>query len=209
MSILSKKICLVGESGVGKNSLVRRFVDRRFSNKYLATVGVTISRKVVELPKANSSEQMNLQLMIWDVTGEAKFQAVAPRYLRGSSGAVIVADVSRQHTIERLPEHIQHFSSLNPQSVIFIALNKCDLIKPTKLKKLLPQKVLQQVSGIYPTSAKTGDYVDEIFQQLAYKILELGESSAPPMPQIFCSEEQNSIFVEEDSLENYAAHHEE
>jgi small GTP-binding protein len=190
MSLLSKKICIVGESGVGKNSLIRRFVDRKFSNEYLATLGVTISRKTVELPDAKSQNKLNLQLMLWDVTGEAKFQAFAPQYLRGSSGAVVVADASRQDTIERLPAHIQLFLSVNPKSVIFVALNKCDLILPTKLESLIPRQALNQVSGLYPTSAKTGTYVDEIFQHLAYKILESGTTSSPPTQPLFLGEGQ-------------------
>lgn len=190
MSLLSKKICIVGESGVGKNSLIRRFVDRKFSNEYLATLGVTISRKTVELPDAKSQDKLNLQLMLWDVTGEAKFRALAPHYLRGSSGAVVVADASRQDTIERLPAHIQLFLSVNPKSVIFVALNKCDLILPTKLENLIPRQALNQVSGLYPTSAKTGRYVDEIFQQLAYKILESGGTCSPPTPPLLLGEGQ-------------------
>lgn len=196
MSLLSKKICIVGESGVGKNSLIRRFVDRKFSNEYLATLGVTISRKTVELPDSKSQNKLNLQLMLWDVTGEAKFQAIAPHYLRGSSGALVVADASRQDTIERLPAHIQLFLSVNPKSVIFVALNKCDLILPTKLENLIPRQALKQVSGFYPTSAKTGTYVDEIFQQLAYKILESG-GTCPPTQTLFLSEEPK-ISLEED-----------
>lgn len=190
MSLLSKKICIVGESGVGKNSLIRRFVDRKFSNEYLATLGVTISRKTVELPDAKSQNKLNLQLMLWDVTGEEKFRAVAPQYLRGSSGAVVVADASRQDTIDRLPLHIQLFLSVNPKSVIFVALNKCDLILPTKLENLIPRQALNQVSGLYPTSAKTGTYVDEIFQHLAYKILESGTTSSSPTQPLFLGEGQ-------------------
>lgn len=178
MALLSKKICIIGESGVGKNSLIRRFVDRKFSNEYLATLGVTISRKTVELADAKSQNKLNLQLMLWDITGEAKFQALGSQYLRGSSGAVVVADASRQDTIDRLPAHIQLFLSVNPKSVIFVALNKCDLILPTKLENLIPHQALKQLSGLYPTSAKTGTYVDEIFQQLAYKILESGSTGA-------------------------------
>lgn len=179
MSIISKKICIVGESGVGKNSLIRRFVDRKFSNEYLATVGVTISRKRVEIADAKSQNTVNLQLILWDITGEKKFKAIVPNYLQGSSGVLIVADVSRQETIERLPEHIQLVLSVNPNSVIFIALNKCDLILPNKLDNLISRKTLKQLSGIYPTSAKTGLCVDELFHQLAYKILESCETYNP------------------------------
>lgn len=191
MALLSKKICIIGESGVGKNSLIRRFVERKFSNEYLATLGVTISRKTVELPDAKSQNKLNLQLMLWDVTGEAKFQALAAQYLRGSSGAVVVADASRQDTIERLPAHIQLFLSVNPKSVIFVALNKCDLILPTKLENLIPRQALNQVSGLYPTSAKTGRYVDEIFQHLAYKILESGSTSSSPTQPLLLGDGQH------------------
>ncbi|HBB30323.1 MAG TPA: GTP-binding protein [Cyanobacteria bacterium UBA8803] len=166
MSMISKKICLVGDFGVGKTSLIRRFVDRQFSDQYLSTVGVKISRKVVE--------SVNLQLLIWDLEGHTKFKAIAPSYLQGSSGAVIVADISRMETVERLSEHVQLFLSVNPKGAIVIALNKADLSDREKLEYLVQMvqtQELKQVSGLYLTSAKTGAFVDEIFQQLAGKIL--------------------------------------
>lgn len=158
---------MVGDFGVGKTSLIRRFVDRQFSDQYLSTVGVKISRKLLE--------SVNLQMLIWDLEGHTKFKGIAPSYLQGSSGAVIVADVSRQETIERLPEHVQLFSSVNPKGLLVIALNKCDLINDEKLEKLIQQVELQgleRVLKIYQTSAKTGSAVDEMFEQLAYKIRE-------------------------------------
>lgn len=164
--MLSKKICLVGDFGVGKTSLIRRFVDRQFSDQYLSTVGVKISRKALE--------GLNLQLLIWDLEGNTKFKAIAPSYLQGSSGAVIVADVSRSETLERLADHIKLFLSVNPKGSIVVALNKSDLIEEEKLEKLVQQVQLndwEQVLGFYLTSAKTGSCVDEIFQELAAKII--------------------------------------
>ena len=175
MSMISKKICLVGDFGVGKTSLIRRFVDRHFSDEYLSTVGVKISRKTLELEGVRQQDKLNLQLLIWDLEGHTKFKALAPSYLQGSSGVVVVADVSRTETIDRLPEHVQLFLSVNPRGSIVVALNKSDLVDEEKLEKLtkiVQFENLDQVSGIYPTSAKTGSYVDEIFQQLAYKSIE-------------------------------------
>ena len=175
MQIVSKKICLVGDFGVGKTSLIRRFVDRQFSDEYLSTVGVKISRKTVELEKVRQQDKLNLQLLIWGLEGHTKFKAIAPSYLQGSSGAVIVADVSRIETIDRLSELMQLFLSVNPKGSLVVALNKSDLIDEEKLEKLtqiVQTKKLKQVSGIYQTSAKTGSYVDDIFQQLAYKSIE-------------------------------------
>ena len=168
-------MCLVGDFGVGKTSLSRRFVDRQFSDQYLSTVGVKISRKNIELVGTKGQEKLDLQLLIWDLEGHTKFKAIAPSYLQGASGAVIVADVSRQETIDRIPEHLQLFASVNPKGSVIIALNKSDLVDEDKLAKLfeLVQDLDQEkILGIYTTSAKTGKDVDEIFQKLAYKMIE-------------------------------------
>lgn len=167
MATISKKICMVGDFGVGKTSLIRRFVDRQFSDQYLSTVGVKISRKLIE--------SVNLQLLIWDLEGHTKFKGITPSYLQGASGAVVVADVSRIETIERLAEHIQLFLSINPKGSIVVALNKSDLIDEEKLAKvtqLVQEKHSEKIVEVYQTSAKTGSYVDEMFHNLGNKILE-------------------------------------
>ena len=175
MAIISKKICMVGDFGVGKTSLIRRFVDRQFSDQYLSTVGVKISRKTVELSEIKQQNKVNLQLLIWDLEGHTKFKGIAPSYLQGSSGAIVVADVSRKETIERLSEHTKLFLSVNPKGSIIVALNKSDLVEEEKLEKLVQlvqNQGLEKVAGVYQTSAKTGLYVDEIFQKLAEKSLD-------------------------------------
>ncbi len=172
MSLISKKICIIGESEVGKNSLIRRFVDRQFSDEYLSTVGVQISRKTLKLQGVNPPYTLNLQLLIWSITGHPRFKAIAPTYLQGSIGAIAVGDLTRPKTIDRLPDHIQLFLAINPNGFIIVALNKCDLIEPKQQETLIQLNQLEQVLGIYLTSAKTGSCVDEIFLQIAYKILE-------------------------------------
>lgn len=66
--VISQKVCLVGDFGVGKTSLIRQFVDRQFSDQYLSTVGVKISRKLVAIPDA-TQEIQQLQLIVWDIEG--------------------------------------------------------------------------------------------------------------------------------------------
>ena len=174
MSTISKKMCMVGDFSVGKTSLIRRFVDRQFSDQYLSTVGVKISRKAVELQNVKQQETVNLQLLIWDIEGHTKFKAIAPSYLQGSGGVILVADLTRQETIERLIEHLNLFLSVNPKGQIIVALNKADLVAEKDLENLtkyVPEPVTKKALGIYQTSAKTGDYVDEIFQKLAYSMV--------------------------------------
>ena len=174
-STISKKICMLGDFSVGKTSLIRRFVDRQFSDSYLSTVGVKISRKTVECQLVEQQKQVNVQLLIWDLEGNTKFKAITPTYLQGASSAVVVADVSRQVTIEHILDHIQCFLSVNPKSFVIVALNKSDLIdeeQTGKILNFLSDNNIERVIATYSTSAKTGLYVDEIFQKLAYKMIQ-------------------------------------
>ena len=172
--MLSKKICLVGDFNVGKTSLIRRFVDRQFSDRYLSTVGVKISRKNVELEEVADRKNAKVQLLIWDLEGSTKFKGIAPTYLQGSKGVIIVGDLTRSETLEHIKDHIQLFLSINPKGQIIIALNKVDLVDEAKLEKLIDihQSNFQNIGTIYTTSAKTGKNVDEIFQTLTAKIVE-------------------------------------
>ncbi|HIK30923.1 MAG TPA: GTP-binding protein [Oscillatoriales cyanobacterium M59_W2019_021] len=174
MTTLSKKICMVGDFGVGKTSLIRRYVENAFSDQYLSTVGVKISRKTLELEREKPPTPVALQLMIWDLEGHTRFKSIAPSYLQGAKGALVVADVTRPETIDRLTEHIDLFGSVNPEGRTIVALNKSDLLPREKTEALL-----QQVSGleidrllsVHLTSAKTGDCVNLIFEKLARHLL--------------------------------------
>lgn len=172
--MISKKICLVGDFNVGKTSLIRRFVDRQFSDQYLSTVGVKISRKNVELEEVAGKTNVEVQLLIWDLEGSTKFKAIAPTYLQGSKGVIIVADLTRSETIEHIQDHIKLFLSMNPKGQIIVALNKSDLLDDAKIAKMMASYQLdsEKIIAIYNTSAKTGKNVDEIFQTLTAKIME-------------------------------------
>ncbi|MEH1840915.1 MAG: Rab family GTPase [Nostoc sp.] len=168
MSTISKKICLFGDFGVGKTSLIRRFVESQFSDEYLSTVGVKISRKLVSV-----SEQ-DLQLIIWDIEGSNKFKAVAKNYFQGSKGAVIVGDVTQAETLYHIQEHIQTFLAVNPKSYIVVALNKSDMIATEYLENIRQMYQFTTQANIldtYITSAKTGNNVDRIFQFLATHLI--------------------------------------
>ena len=165
---------MLGDFSVGKTSLIRRFVDRQFSDQYLSTVGVKISRKTVECQLFEQKKQVNIQLLIWDLEGNTKFKAVTPTYLQGASSAVVVADINRQVTIDHISDHIQCFLSVNPKGFVIVALNKSDLIDEETLKKYLESiamKAPDKIIATYSTSAKTGLCVDEIFQKIAYQML--------------------------------------
>ena len=170
MSIISQKICLIGDFAVGKTSLVRRFIEDKFSDRYLTTIGVKVSRKSVVV---KSSQQVNL--LVWDIEGQTKQKSISTTYLQGARGAIIVGDLTRNETLKHLSNHLQLFSEVNPQGKIIIALNKSDLITVEKLNKLIELyncDRYEQVLNTYTTSAKTGQYVNTMFDKLATRIIE-------------------------------------
>ena len=169
MALISRKVCLVGDFGVGKTSLIRRFVDRQFDDRYLSTVGVKISRKQIALPAQVGATQSELQLVIWDLEGQTKFKAIAANYLQGAKGAILVGDVTRTETLDQLTEHYQQFCHINPNSTVIIAFNKADLLDAEELAALIGQYATVD-AAVYPTSAKTKANVDEIFHALAHSM---------------------------------------
>ena len=174
MPEITKKICLLGDFSVGKTSLIRRFVEGKFSDDYLSTIGVKISRKSLEIQTSTDSCQLNL--LLWDLEGNTKFKSITPSYLKGAVGAIIVADLSRPNTLSSISQHIDLFCKVNDQGIILIALNKADLVSPEKLSKLIQSFTLKNNSLVmetYITSAKSGDKVEEMFTQLASEIIKV------------------------------------
>jgi small GTP-binding protein len=178
--VLLKKVCIIGDFGVGKTSLIRRFVDFQFSDQYLSTVGVKISRKLLLLDKITDaipgkSLPQSLQMMIWDIEGQTQFQAIVPSYLQGARGVIIVGDLSRPETIEHVQGHLSLVDSIGLKKVsIMVALNKVDLAQPnasSQQQLITTFQAHPEVVGIYTTSAKTGSNVETIFHELAQKII--------------------------------------
>jgi small GTP-binding protein len=159
--MLQKKICLLGAFGVGKTSLVRRYVDTIFSDAYLTTVGVKIDKKVMTL----GTEP--LALILWDIAGEDDMAAVRLSYLRGAAGYLLVVDGTRPETLETAAS-IKSRVDAEVGRIPFLALlNKADLVEDWALPPARIETL--QASGwtFRRTSAKTGDSVEASFQDLA------------------------------------------
>jgi len=165
------KVCIMGEISVGKTSLIRRFVDRSFSDAYLATVGVKISRKHLQQNAPGTGSPDGLQLVLWDLEGGESFDDMASAYLKGARGAVVVGDVSRPPTIGAVERHVQRFLAINPRGVIVIALNKSDLDHDPELLLRATQHNAPAILSTIHTSARSGEGVDRLFATLGAHIL--------------------------------------
>lgn len=162
MSIVQRKICLLGDFSVGKTSLIRRYVEDRFDDKYLSTIGVKISRKSLQ------RKDNTLNLLIWDLAGGDDFSKMGASYLRGAVGAIIVCDLTRQPTLAALEYYTEQLRAVNDKAVIVFAGNKCDLIDERVIAESDLQALSDQINASYLlTSAKTGENVENAFERLA------------------------------------------
>ncbi len=163
--IIQKKICLLGDFAVGKTSLTRRFVEGRFDDRYLSTIGVKISRKPVEM------SEYTLNLLIWDLVGGADFSKSMVTHLRGSVAAIIVCDLTRRETLDAYQFYAGQMRAVNPDAVLVFAGNKFDLVDKRMISNDELQVFSRQLNGRYlNTSAKTGFQVETAFQWLAEQI---------------------------------------
>jgi len=163
---LSKKVCLLGDFAVGKTSLVRRFVYDLFEDKYLSTIGVKVSRKVVAVPSDGAA--IDLTIMLWDLADSKEFDSIRASYLRGTAGAVAVCDLTRPSTVDGLHKYSRDLRAVNPGAHLILAANKTDLTDQQAVTRAqIEAAALDIRAPFYLTSARTGENVDEIFRHMA------------------------------------------
>lgn len=162
-TVIQKKICLLGEFAVGKTSLVRRFVEGSFSDRYLSTIGVKISRRVVERPSGN------LNLLVWDLAGSDEFNGqIQANYLRGSSGAIIVCDLTRRETLSGFQRYVEQIRAIGLEVPLLFIGNKVDLLEERAISAEDLQSVAENFHSPYLlSSAKTGENTEAAFLRLA------------------------------------------
>lgn len=172
--VIAKKICMIGPFAVGKTSLVRRFVESIFSDNYLTTIGVKISKKQVDI------QDDQVQLMIWDIEGVDVFTELKTSYLRGAAGILLVLDGTRPKSFDMAAELSQLLRKQLPNVPIIGLLNKSDLTYEWKLGDSELAAIENLGISTIMTSAKTGDNVELAFETLVEKMgLGAGVSESP------------------------------
>lgn len=183
------KICLFGDAGVGKTSLVRRFVESTFSDAYVTTIGTNVKKKVVRIADPNSRQPVEFTLMVWDIVGQKNVrELVSEAYFEGAKGAIGVCDVTRRETLEDLDDWRKHIVKQTGEIPLVFLANKADLKNEMRfgvgeLKGVLEsytnelgegklrRMLLRARDPCQLTSAKTGENVDKTFATLCETML--------------------------------------
>jgi len=171
-TIIRRKIVLAGDGGTGKTSLIKRFVDNTFDEKYIHTIGTNVSKKVIPFKK----EKIDLRLMIWDVQGQKN--KYIESLFSGAKGAMLVCDITRIETLEHLDDWLFAVYEQCGFIPVVIMGNKIDLSENALFGeeelRVLVNKIKSKVKSyaeFYMSSAKTGEGVVEAFQDLGKQVI--------------------------------------
>lgn len=163
---------MLGGFGVGKTSLVRRFVSNVFSDHYHTTIGVTVEKKSVTVGS------QDVMLVLWDLYGEDEFQRVRESYLRGSSGYILVMDGTRKATLDTAIS-LQETAVRTIGAAPFVSIiNKADVRPEWEIDELAIERLRERGWPVLFGSAKLGQGVEELFALLATQMI-----SAPVLPR--------------------------
>lgn len=164
--MISKKVILTGSFGVGKTSLFNQFVHSKFSDKYLTTIGVKVSKKVIKI------DGEELSILLWDVAGEISQDKVPVSYFLGATGVIYVFDLTRPTTYKNIASDIVYLKKILSKSKVSVKIkvvgNKKDLVTPEQIEGITA--VLDTGFDLL-TSAKTGENVEALFHELGKELI--------------------------------------
>lgn len=159
------KLVLLGESSVGKSSLVLRFVKGQFHEYQESTIGAAFLTQTIHL------NDVAVKFEIWDTAGQERYHSLAPMYYRGAQAAIVVYDITNQDTFERAKNWVKELQRQATGIVIALAGNKIDLNSMRSVQTDESQTYAYENGLLFmETSAKTSANVTEIFKAIAEKL---------------------------------------
>jgi len=161
------KLVLLGESAVGKSSLVLRFVKDQFDDYRESTIGAAFLTQSVTL-----EDQSTVKFEIWDTAGQERYKSLAPMYYRNAHCAVVVYDITQPSSLEKAQAWIRELQrQADPSIVIALCGNKTDLSARRQVTQEEAKNYAKEAGLMWgETSAKTGEGVTDIFTAIAAKL---------------------------------------
>ena len=164
--IESFKVVLVGESGVGKTSIITQFIDQTFQEDQQSTTGGTFSTKSVKC-----GNNKTLKFEIWDTAGQERYRSLTKMFYKDANAAILVYDITRKDSFEQLKLYWAEQIKECPENIILvIAANKSDLFQKEEVDEEEARKLASDLGAIFVgTSAKQVESINQLFIEIAKK----------------------------------------
>lgn len=169
--VIETKVVVLGTTGVGKTSLVNKYVRGQFPEHTTSTIGAVYMKKDVMV-----NNKTKVVLQIWDTAGQERFRSMAPMYYRGAHAAVLVFDVTDEKTLVKVEGWVDELQAhACDDLVLALAANKCD-IKHKDSPAILAdaQEYAKRIDAkLFETSAKKGTGIEELYTHVARALAEI------------------------------------
>lgn len=160
------KLLIIGDSGVGKSSLLVRFADNTFSGNYITTIGVDFKIRTIDV----NGERVKLQ--IWDTAGQERFRTITATYYRGTHGVIVVYDVTSGDSFANVKRWLHEINQNCDDVSRILVGNKCeDPERRVVLKEDASRLASQMGIQLFETSAKKNINVEEMFRAITDLVL--------------------------------------
>ncbi|EDX01095.1 ras-related protein Rab-18 [Drosophila yakuba] len=160
------KLLVIGESGVGKSSLIHRFVENKFDENHDVTIGMDFKSKVMNV------DGIDYKVALWDTAGAERFRSLTPSFYRKALGAIVVYDISNRDSLVKLEAWLAELDSYsdNPNIAIIVVGNKIDQERVVDREE--GRKFARKHRALFiETSAKCDQFVSDVFQDVVEKIV--------------------------------------
>ena len=163
------KVCVVGDRGVGKTSIVMRYCDGVFRENYIMTIGSNFAVKNLPLPEIETY----VKLQLWDIAGQKHFSFVRPPFYRGASAVIYVYDITRRESFTNIPNWKTEVGREIVGKPFILIANKTDLADERVVSRKEGENLAEEIGASYyfETSAKDYQNIDEPFKLLTEKML--------------------------------------
>merc|ERR1712232_1046996 len=162
------KLLIIGDSGVGKSSILLRFCDDEFNDKQASTIGVDFKTKYMQV------KGKKIKLAMWDTAGQERFRTLTASYYRGAQGVILVYDTTDRNTFEHVKywqDEVRKYST-NPDAILMLVSNKVDLPAQQVTRQEGEEFAFANSMMFIETSAKTRQGIKQAFEEVVFKILE-------------------------------------
>ena len=165
------KVVLVGDSGVGKTCIIKRYVNNNYREENESTIASTYTYKVLDYKNYNKS----ISFDIWDTAGQEIYRSLARNFYLNASIGILVYDIKRRDSFESIKDYwYEQLKGSGEENMVFgVAGNKCDLFEEEKVSEEEGRKFAKSIGAVFHlTSGKESTGINELFEELGKKFLE-------------------------------------